>query len=316
MKYYNPKNLYPKQINMPRVGSREWNRQQNLRRQRQEEQVVEATIVIQHAEQVVVEAEPLDCRRDIQELREQIQNKIQQIEQLKKNTKEFKKLNKALNKENEKMGEEIMKLNKINELLTTQSKNAMETGAGILKDLDNYGYLIDDESDYNYDFRITSIDVKKLNKKEKSMFDEWKQKGNDGDCKSFTLNDGNSPNKKIVQEYIRYLEELVMSNTNTMESVSKGFSFKTYMLKYKGDGNKFRSDISDSEGNKSDRMDYPVCVFCKDMCETEYGNNPSPIVSKGKCCNNCNETIIIPARMGMIEVETKDFGFVIKKKKK
>ena len=48
---------------MPRVGSREWNRQQNLRRQREQEQVVEATIVIQQAEQVIVEAEPLECRR-------------------------------------------------------------------------------------------------------------------------------------------------------------------------------------------------------------------------------------------------------------
>tara|TARA_R100000388_G_scaffold27638_1_gene21498 strand:- start:90 stop:977 length:888 start_codon:yes stop_codon:yes gene_type:complete len=295
---------------MPRVGSREWNRQQNLRRQREQEQVVEATIVIQQAEQVVVEAEPLECRRDIQQLREQIQNKIHQIEQLKTNTKELKKLNKALNTENRKMGEEIMKLNKVNE-------NAVETGAYILKDLDNYGYLNDDkEIDYNFDFRMTSIDAKKLNEKEKSIFEEWKQKGNSGVALSFTLNDGNSQNKKIVQEYIRYLETLVLSNTNTMESVSKGFNFKTYMLKYKGNDDKFRSDISDSEGNKSDRIDYPVCVFCKDMCDNEYGNNPSPVLSKGKCCDNCNEGIVIPARMGMIEVETKDFGFVIKKKKK
>jgi len=295
---------------MPRVGSREWNRQQNLRRQREQEQVVEATIVIQQAEQVVVEAEPLECRRDIQQLREQIQNKIHQIEQLKTNTKELKKLNKALNTENTKMGEEIMKLNKVNE-------NAVETGAYILKDLDNYGYLNDDkEIDYNFDFRMTSIDAKKLNEKEKSIFEEWKQKGNSGVALSFTLNDGNSQNKKIVQEYIRYLETLVLSNTNTMESVSKGFNFKTYMLKYKGNDDKFRSDISDSEGNKSDRIDYPVCVFCKDMCDNEYGNNPSPVLSKGKCCDNCNEGIVIPARMGMIEVETKDFGFVIKKKKK
>ena len=304
---------------MPRVGSREWNRQQNLRRQREQEQVVEATIVIQQAEQVVVEAEPLECRRDIQQLREQIQNKIHQIEQLKTNTKELKKLNKALNTENRKMGEEIMKLNKVNELLSTQSmkfKNMVDDAGDVFRDLDQYGYYVDNTFDYNFDFRMTSIDAKKLNKKEKSMFEEWKQKGNSGDCKSFSLNSGSSPNKKIVQEYIRYLEELVMSNTDTMESVSKGFSFKTYMLKYKGDNNKFRSDISDSEGNKSDKLDYPVCVFCKNMCETEYGNNPSPILSKGKCCDNCNEGIVIPARMGMVEVETKDGFMVIKKKKK
>ena len=293
---------------MPRVGSREWNRQQNLRRQREQDQVVEATIVIQQAEQVVVEAEPLECRRDIQQLREQIQNKIHQIEQLKTNTKELKKLNKALNTENRKMGEEIMKLNKINE-------NAVETGAYILKDLDNYGYLNDDkEIDYNYKFRMTSIDTKKLNKKEKRMYEEWKAKGNSGDCLSFTLNDGNSQNKKIVQEYIRYLEALVMSNTNTMESVSKGFNFKTYMLKYKGNDDKFRSDISEKEGHKSDKVEYPVCVICKSLCDNEYGNNPSPVKKSGVCCDKCNSNIVIPARMGM-NVELHD-GFVVLKKKK
>jgi len=88
---------------MPRVGSREWNRQQNLRRQREEDQVIQAQIVIQQPQNVVVEAEPLECRRDIQNLREQIQNKIVQIEQLKNNTKEFKKEIRKLKKENMEM---------------------------------------------------------------------------------------------------------------------------------------------------------------------------------------------------------------------
>lgn len=295
---------------MPRVGSREWNRQQNLRRQREQEQVVEATIVIQQAEQVVVEAEPLECRRDIQQLREQIQNKIHQIEQLKTNTKELKKLNKALNTENKKMGEKIMEL-------TTQiqtAKSMVDDVGGVIQDLDNNGYLIDRTIDYVYKFRMTSVDTKKLNKKEKSMFEEWKAKGNSGEALSFTLNDGNSQNKKIVQEYIRYLETLVMSNTNTMESVSKGFDFKTYMLKYKGDGNKFRSDISESEGNKSDEVEYPVCVICKGLCDNEYGNNPYPVKKSGVCCDKCNSNVVMPARMGM-EVELHD-GFVVLKKKK
>lgn len=28
-----------------------------------------------------------------------------------------------------------------------------------------------------------------------------------------------------------------------------------------------------------------------------YGNNPDPIKKKGKCCNECNETKVIPARI-------------------
>lgn len=283
---------------MPRVGSREWNRQQNLRRQREQEQVVQASIVVEQAEQVIIEAEPFECRRDVLQLREEIQNKITQIEQLKTNTKEFKK--------------QIKKLKKENELLTTQTNKMFDDYGEVFKELKDYGYLNDDETDYNYEFRIASIDVRKLNEKEKSMFDEWKSKGNSGDCKSFTLNDGCSPNKQIVQQYIKYLEALIMSNTDTMESVSKGFNFKTYMLKYKGDDNKFRSDISDKEGNKSDKVEYPVCVICKSLCDCEYGNNPAPVKKSGRCCDRCNSNVVIPARRGM-KVEIHD-GFVVMKK--
>lgn len=31
-----------------------------------------------------------------------------------------------------------------------------------------------------------------------------------------------------------------------------------------------------------------------------YGNNPEPVKSEGRCCDDCNETYVIPARIHLI----------------
>lgn len=38
------------------------------------------------------------------------------------------------------------------------------------------------------------------------------------------------------------------------------------------------------------------CCFCKKMFRG-YGNNPAPVSKTGRCCNECNVEIVIPARM-------------------
>ena len=40
-----------------------------------------------------------------------------------------------------------------------------------------------------------------------------------------------------------------------------------------------------------------VCCLCKQECKG-YGNNPAPLKEEGKCCDNCNLTKVIPARLG------------------
>ena len=41
-----------------------------------------------------------------------------------------------------------------------------------------------------------------------------------------------------------------------------------------------------------------VCVICnKDIVSGLPGNNPSPIASKGECCNECNNSVVITARL-------------------
>ena len=60
----------------------------------------------------------------------------------------------------------------------------------------------------------------------------------------------------------------------------------------------------------------PVCVICNVECENEYGNNPLPLFKKiegGRCCDQCNISIIIPARiMKQIENNKKPQAHLIK----
>lgn len=51
------------------------------------------------------------------------------------------------------------------------------------------------------------------------------------------------------------------------------------------------------------------CCICNQHClgwgdNKEYGNNPRPVKLEGECCNACNDTKVIPARL-------KDAGLVV-----
>lgn len=40
------------------------------------------------------------------------------------------------------------------------------------------------------------------------------------------------------------------------------------------------------------------CVICKKEI-TGYGNNAAP-VRKGRCCDNCNATVVLPMRIALM----------------
>ena len=50
------------------------------------------------------------------------------------------------------------------------------------------------------------------------------------------------------------------------------------------------------------RKTIPKCCICgkKLLGEDEFGNNPEPVKSKGRCCNACNWMYVIPARAEMV----------------
>ena len=48
------------------------------------------------------------------------------------------------------------------------------------------------------------------------------------------------------------------------------------------------------------------CCICGNKLDDEYGNNPYPVKETGRCCNACNATCVIPARLKDLPVETHD----------
>ena len=48
---------------------------------------------------------------------------------------------------------------------------------------------------------------------------------------------------------------------------------------------------------QTDKKEIKTCCLCKDQFEG-YGNNPLPLYNKkGRCCNICNLTKVLPARL-------------------
>jgi len=41
-----------------------------------------------------------------------------------------------------------------------------------------------------------------------------------------------------------------------------------------------------------------LCVMCNAPI-IDYGNNPWPLAEDGRCCDNCNITKVVPARINM-----------------
>lgn len=46
------------------------------------------------------------------------------------------------------------------------------------------------------------------------------------------------------------------------------------------------------------------CVICEENF-TEWGNNPEPIktMAQGSCCNECNDLVVIPFRLYLIQLD-------------
>tara|TARA_R100001510_G_C7466988_1_gene84959 strand:+ start:135 stop:272 length:138 start_codon:yes stop_codon:yes gene_type:complete len=41
------------------------------------------------------------------------------------------------------------------------------------------------------------------------------------------------------------------------------------------------------------------CCLCKEEIDDRYSNNAEP-VNSGRCCNNCNEEVVIPYRIAEV----------------
>lgn len=43
-----------------------------------------------------------------------------------------------------------------------------------------------------------------------------------------------------------------------------------------------------------------TCCFCGHKFSTKEMNNAEPVIEKGKCCDDCNKTEVIPYRLGIL----------------
>jgi hypothetical protein len=59
-----------------------------------------------------------------------------------------------------------------------------------------------------------------------------------------------------------------------------------------------------------EKKQHRKCVICGAEIKG-WGNNPSPIKSEGLCCDECNDTIVIPTRIALNILE-RDGGLLIK----
>ena len=41
------------------------------------------------------------------------------------------------------------------------------------------------------------------------------------------------------------------------------------------------------------------CAICEDLIHGQWGNNPSPVRSRGKCCDECDQLVIAARIRGM-----------------
>jgi hypothetical protein len=62
-------------------------------------------------------------------------------------------------------------------------------------------------------------------------------------------------------------------------------------------------DVTPGSGKTTPITPVPACVLCGGPVERwpgggGAGNNPQPLADAGRCCNNCNRTRVIPARLG------------------
>jgi hypothetical protein len=57
------------------------------------------------------------------------------------------------------------------------------------------------------------------------------------------------------------------------------------------------------------RLELNLCCFCgQDF--GQFGNNPEPLVAfdEGRCCNDCNSSRVIPARLSQLNLAQRNMG--------
>ena len=54
--------------------------------------------------------------------------------------------------------------------------------------------------------------------------------------------------------------------------------------------------------NRSNDMNDFTCVICDKEVKGEFGNNPDPIALEGECCNECDNSVVMTARLNQLGI--------------
>ena len=52
------------------------------------------------------------------------------------------------------------------------------------------------------------------------------------------------------------------------------------------------AQIKENMRSKLPKKSNPICCLCDKSCECIFGNNPAPLATTGRCCNECNQKVI------------------------
>ena len=64
--------------------------------------------------------------------------------------------------------------------------------------------------------------------------------------------------------------------------------------------------VNNSSLGHSIENEQHTCFICWENF-TGYGNNPAPVTNVGRCCDNCNATVVIPARFNLMYSNSKNY---------
>lgn len=65
----------------------------------------------------------------------------------------------------------------------------------------------------------------------------------------------------------------------------------------------YGDDETDDEEEEEEEEKDKSCCLCSGFLDDEFGNNPAPLASEGRCCGKCNALKVIPARMAQCSVK-------------
>ena len=190
----------------------------------------------------------------------------------------------------------LITFNHINGEYETTSRTIISENESMKSDRDIIAHQFGDDNPIDegykgyysvHDGEWIRVDSKKsMSKKRKKMFNDYGLYAESFDA------EGN---------YNDFIEDMegVMGKYGEMKDFDSGYNPQDNLLKARMVVEVDDEDFGDVDFDAETMMPEKQCVICGEPY-TGYGHNPEPIfpMSRGRCCDVCNATVVIPYRLG------------------